>query len=236
MTNTPGWYGKLPALGDFAHRRLPPDFLAAWDAWLQTGVNDSRAMLGSDWLDNYLTAHVWHFVLLPGVVGAACWTGVWTPSVDRVGRYFPLTLALPLPTAPRLSASLAELGAWLQGLEECARLALCVEDGIDQLECALAALAPPPCDRQWPKRFRRLSEQLALHEPMIELPAAASDAFPGGCLDTLASCCLAATLAGHSLWWCHGGDGQSGGFVHQGLPAASFMTKMLTYSPAGSGA
>ena len=29
-----GWYGKLPASGDFATRRLPPSFIEPWDAWL----------------------------------------------------------------------------------------------------------------------------------------------------------------------------------------------------------
>ena len=29
----PGWYGKLPALGDFASRRLEPGWIAGWDGW-----------------------------------------------------------------------------------------------------------------------------------------------------------------------------------------------------------
>ncbi|MGO8543079.1 TagF domain-containing protein, partial [Rhizobium leguminosarum] len=33
-TALPAWFGKLPGMGDFAHRRLPQDFLAAWDQWL----------------------------------------------------------------------------------------------------------------------------------------------------------------------------------------------------------
>src|SRR5262249_35940975 len=31
----PGWYGKLPSLGDFASRRLPVEFVKAWDSCLQ---------------------------------------------------------------------------------------------------------------------------------------------------------------------------------------------------------
>ena len=27
-----GWYGKLPASGDFVTRRLPPSFIEPWDA------------------------------------------------------------------------------------------------------------------------------------------------------------------------------------------------------------
>ena len=33
-TGVPGWFGKLPGLGDFASRRLPDTFVAAWDRWL----------------------------------------------------------------------------------------------------------------------------------------------------------------------------------------------------------
>ena len=31
QTLIPGWYGKIPSLGDFASRRLPQSFVAAWD-------------------------------------------------------------------------------------------------------------------------------------------------------------------------------------------------------------
>ena len=79
-----GWYGKLPILGDFTRRHLPPAFIDPWDAWLQAGIAGSRAALGGAWLDNYLTAHVWHFVLMPGVLGPQAWAGVW--DIPRLGR------------------------------------------------------------------------------------------------------------------------------------------------------
>src|SRR5512139_3843786 len=93
----PGWYGKIPNLGDFASRRLPSRFIVAWDDWLQRALASSRAQLGGQWLDLYLTSPVWRFLLMPGVCGSAAWAGVLMPSVDRVGRYFPLTIALELP-------------------------------------------------------------------------------------------------------------------------------------------
>ena len=30
----PGFYGKMPATGDFVTRRLSGDFVRAWDRWL----------------------------------------------------------------------------------------------------------------------------------------------------------------------------------------------------------
>ena len=95
-----GFFGKLPALGDFVERALPAEFVTPWDAWLQRAIAASRASLGEQWLDIYLTSPLWRFVLGAGPCGARAWAGVMMPSVDRVGRYFPLTVAAPLPAGP----------------------------------------------------------------------------------------------------------------------------------------
>ena len=44
---TPGWYGKIPATGDFITRRLPVAFIEAWDRWLQEVMGGSRDRLGA---------------------------------------------------------------------------------------------------------------------------------------------------------------------------------------------
>lgn len=92
-----GLYGKLPTHGDFLRRRVSDDFVEAWDPWLQHCIADSRNALGEQWLDTYLTSPVWRFALGPHVCGAAPVAGIIIPSVDRVGRYFPLTLVWPTP-------------------------------------------------------------------------------------------------------------------------------------------
>jgi type VI secretion system protein ImpM len=91
----PGWFGKLPGMGDFAYRRLPEDFRDAWDRWLQNGLAGLR-IRHEDWTDRYLQAPLWCFVLGNEVVGERCWIGVLMPSVDGVGRYFPFTVAAEL--------------------------------------------------------------------------------------------------------------------------------------------
>ena len=93
-----GWYGKLPAQGDFVTRRLPPSFIEPWDAWLNAMLSGSRERLGSAWRDAFLSAPAWRFMLAPGVVGQQGWAGLIVPSVDSVGRYFPLTVASALPS------------------------------------------------------------------------------------------------------------------------------------------
>jgi type VI secretion system protein ImpM len=147
---TPGWYGKLPTLGDFASRRLDADFIEPWDRWLGEGLAAQRAQLGEAWLDAYLQSPVWRFVLLPGVLAsaqAAPLAGVLMPSVDRVGRYFPLTLAMPLQQLPRSTLEVEQLLGWLHCLEDLAVDALQGDWSIEQLEDALATL-PPVVERE----------------------------------------------------------------------------------------
>jgi len=92
-----GFFGKLPSHGDFLRRRVSDAFVGVWDSWLQECLAASRAELGERWLDIYLTSPVWRFACAADVCGPAPVVGVMVPSVDRVGRYFPLTLVTELP-------------------------------------------------------------------------------------------------------------------------------------------
>jgi len=92
-----GFYGKLPSHGDFLRRRVSDAFVGVWDGWLQECLTASRSALGDRWLDIYLTSPVWRFACASGACGPSPVMGVMVPSVDRVGRYFPLTLVAELP-------------------------------------------------------------------------------------------------------------------------------------------
>ena len=92
-----GLYGKLPSHGDFLRRRVADAFVSVWDEWLQQSIAASRSALGEDWLDVYLTSPVWRFACDTGVCGPRAYAGLMAPSVDRVGRYFPLTLVWEVP-------------------------------------------------------------------------------------------------------------------------------------------
>lgn len=142
----PGWHGKLPSLGDFASRRLAPGFVELWDRWLAEGLQALQQQLGPDWLQAYLAGPTWRFMLMPGVLpgplGTQAWAGVLMPSVDKVGRYFPFTLALPLgepPAPPALEA----LWRWLGRLDDLAADALLEDWAVDRLETELTRLPGP---------------------------------------------------------------------------------------------
>jgi type VI secretion system protein ImpM len=87
-----GLYGKLPARGDFVREALPRDFVEAWDDWWQRGLASVQARWAEAWRDAWLEAPVWRFVLPPGLCGADGVLGLWMPSVDKAGRFFPLTI------------------------------------------------------------------------------------------------------------------------------------------------
>ncbi len=60
---------------------------------MQRMLLSSREMLGEGWLSAWLEGPVWRFALMPGICGPGAVLGLWLPSVDRGGRYYPLTLA-----------------------------------------------------------------------------------------------------------------------------------------------
>jgi type VI secretion system protein ImpM len=140
----PGLFGKLPGFGDFLRRGLPPDFTRAWDAWLQDGLRASQGALGEAWLEVYLTSPLWHYVLAPGACGPEPIAGVLMPSVDRVARSFPFTLACPLPADTALFALRRAAAGWYAGAEELARAALEADGDLDRLLADLERLGAPP--------------------------------------------------------------------------------------------
>lgn len=123
---TPGVYGKLPCFGDFVVRRLPGEFTEVWDGWLQRGMAGLRDRLGGRWLEFYRVAPVWRFLLTPGIAGNSGWAGLLTPSVDRVGRYFPLTIVAPVSPSMDPPATLVGIAGWFDRIELLARHALTV--------------------------------------------------------------------------------------------------------------
>lgn len=134
-------FGKIPAVGDFFRLGDGAAFVPVWDRWVQSAMLAGQTALGSAWDDHYMSAPIWRFSLSAGLAGGAGAIGVLMPSVDRVGRRFPLTLycASPSPVEAHFSAP-----ALFERLES---LALrCLDDDMtrDMLDRALAEIPPPP--------------------------------------------------------------------------------------------
>lgn len=147
MNGSPGYYGKVVTHGDFVLRRLPPDFVDDWDRWLQAGLHHSRLALGAFWRDVYLNSPVWRFSTAAGVCGTQAMAGVLMPGVDRVGRYFPWTLAAPV--VPPRPGSFARAAVWFDMLEELALDCLAPGFSLEAFDAALAGLGPLPAGGDW---------------------------------------------------------------------------------------
>jgi len=177
MAERPGWFGKMPALGDFASRRLPDAWIAAWDAWLQDELLRARDALGDDaWLALYLVAPVRRFWLAPGLLTHEAWLGVLMPSVDRVGRHFPFTLAAPLDDGHDELVDALACDDWLGAADALARQVLDPAFDVAALERAIAQLPLPHGERRI-EAHSRIALAQELH---------ARHAQP------------------HCVWWCEG--------------------------------
>ena len=135
-----GLFGKLPARGDFVRLGLPDSFVAPWDAWCQRVLAGSRERLGAAWLKTWLGAPVWRFALPAGQCGPNAALGLILPSVDRVGRYFPLTLAM-VAEATTAANLLAAADHFLAAAEKAGLAALERDLPPDAVRAGLASVA-----------------------------------------------------------------------------------------------
>jgi type VI secretion system protein ImpM len=216
----PGWYGKLPGLGDFASRRLPAEFITPWDAWLQEVMQASRAALGEAWLDSYLTMPIWRFLLLPGLVTPTGWTGLLMSSVDRVGRHFPLTLAVEVASPAAAAHVVFDASEWFVGLEEAALGMLDTTRGPEDLDRSLGDLAitaPPDLGTDLGLGAMRDIPSLEAFDVLVR--AEALDAW--------------ARQAGwKGLWWTRGHlQGAALAFASATLPTAEEFRALLDGRP-----
>jgi len=177
-----GFYGKLPSHGDFLSRRLPRQFIEPWDHWLQAGLAASREQLGVDWLNTFLVSPIWHFALTQGLCGENAWSGVMMPSVDRVGRYFPLTLAAKVDDCLLAELFAPECG-WFEALSQLALFSLEYEFELQAFDEQLESLRlsdflslPPDTSQQ--VMLKASSSRLAFQfqlDSNIETPQAFAD-------------------------------------------------------------
>jgi type VI secretion system protein ImpM len=227
-----GFYGKLPSHGDFLHRRVPDAFVEKWDPWLQDALSSSREVLDDRWLDTYLTSPAWRFAAAPGAIGSSAVAGIMAPSVDRVGRYFYVTVVATLPEVVWPGDVATRASSFFEQAEELAIEAVSAE-----------ALDLEAFDRQVANLFELLGG-LAVPPPIV-LDASASELletgrgdqwhFPLGSPPRLADALqqvlwqrMAATYGTPVLWWTDGSSAvEPSGLVTSGLPHAEDFAAML---------
>lgn len=100
-----GFYGKLANKGDFVGRGLSSSTVQVLDTWLQQGLMYAQQQLDDQWNEHYMVAPIWRFYLPSGVLDSHAWIGAFIPSIDRVGRKFPLLLANRLSRSLNIAAA-----------------------------------------------------------------------------------------------------------------------------------
>ena len=192
-----GFFGKVPSRGDFVGRGLDDTFRTSFDTWLQRSIAASRRQLGDAWLPAYLNTPIWRFVLGPDLCGPEPSAGVMIPSVDRVGRYFPLILAAQLPGCASPGTLFHSARTWFDAAEHLVLTALDDDFNFDAFDTAVARIGLPPYPR-----------------PGTRLPGAASairlDLNDGGDMSQTYAHILDRVLMDSnvefSLWWTVGSE------------------------------
>ncbi|MEM8701674.1 MAG: type VI secretion system-associated protein TagF [Pseudomonadota bacterium] len=141
--NLNGYFGKLPDRADFVTARCPDGFLKLWEPFLMRGLAHSRQHLAGDWEDAYMTMPVWRFLLKRSQGDEALsqlLAGALMPSVDKVGRKFPLTIVAAVDGA-EVTGEPAQ--GWYDEVEAVLLGALREEAALSDFQEAVAGLAAP---------------------------------------------------------------------------------------------
>jgi type VI secretion system protein ImpM len=227
-----GFFGKLPSNGDFLQRRVPQAFLEVWDPWLQECVHASRESLQEAWLAAYLTSPVWRFVLPEAICGSGAYAGILAPSVDRVGRYFPMTIVTQVDVDANPLDFAMRRGSWFDALESLLVTAL-GEPEVDLewfdaqvieythfLDGELDPSAPGLKDLLQRSRFPAQAEYW-------RTPLASANSLQAA-VNAFAYRELSAQLRPASMWWTEGSGASAPAWLSlRGLPAPDRFGAML---------
>jgi type VI secretion system protein ImpM len=215
-------YGKLPSKRDFVAVAAPRAFLSVWEPWLQGGVSASRQSLGAEWQSAFLTAPIWRFWLGADLTGTTV-IGAFMPSLDGIGRYFPLTLfacadegaAIPPP-------ELDPQDAWFEAAENFLLGTLEHDVAFEATTAALDRL-PAPSDLGPPPRSETMVAlpqgvvAMARFRPLNEL------------FESIRVADHAGTYAAATFWWTIGGKGYEPlAMSGKRMPDPFLFTEMLT--------
>jgi type VI secretion system protein ImpM len=225
---SPGWFGKLPSLGDFASRRASDKFVRVWDAWLQRALSDIRLVYGEAWQEVYLRSPAWQFIIFPGLLDSGTgYAGVMMSSADKVGRNFPLTVVCEVSSAQSLLGPVIGKSNWHRAVQGLMSAAIKTAMPLEQFEQQLAALPYPETEHAAidPSAMALGAALSAAHRGEAQIARLASSlpqAFTG-----TAQWQLLHQLQGYALWWTVDTAGSTYLLPHRSQPDSSTYSAML---------
>jgi type VI secretion system protein ImpM len=162
-------FGKLPTHGDFVFRGLSMEQRDRLDLWLSEEMEVAREQFGAGFEESYDNAPPWCF-------SANAADGRWNggaicPSMDSVGRRFPIIVARNgLAAEETVGAAQLCVDAIYRAFEESMT--------VDALSAALAELAPEKTEGDAETKWWVEDEN---HEPLVRLEGE----FPAGLVSAM---------------------------------------------------
>lgn len=220
-----GYFGKIPSKGDFLTQLLPRNFTDPWDAWLREVLAHGKSVLGDNWMEYYLTAPLYHYALSSGVCGNQNWLGVMMPSVDSVGRYFPMTICKSFSSSSNPLDLIESEKKWLENAEKL--LLFCLDENFSraELDHQLSQLQVEDSDETTitlKKATMNRFEDSAWNFPVHEKENV-SVIYP-----ELVNSMLSTFYTSYSVWRTQGSDNLPPSFmVSEGLPPYKSVTAFI---------
>jgi type VI secretion system protein ImpM len=217
-----GLYGKVPMKRDFIALGAPRDFLKVWEPWMQAGVSASRQTLREEWQQAFLTAPIWRFWLGAELCETTV-AGAFMPSLDGIGRYFPLTLfacaepgtAIPPPELDPQDDWFAEAEALLLSTLDDATTFEAITSALGQLRPPLSSLPPA-----------RTDDVITVPQGMV---AKLEGSSPAQRFAAMRTADHGDIYSAATAWWTIGGEGYDAlAMSGRRMPAPFLFTEMLT--------
>jgi type VI secretion system protein ImpM len=202
-----GLFGKLPAKRDFIAVSTPRAFLSLWEPWLEQGLAAWRAHEAeSDFARAFATAPIWRFWLGPALCGEAI-AGAFMPSVDALGRMFPLTLIGTSGVDDLAPPDLDPRDRWFAQVEDLLLDALDPGTPFETTVARLDALGAGEHEAAAPARDASARAFAAMRAEDRDCPAGAA-----------------------TFWWTIGGaDCPPRAMMRRAMPAPATFTDMLSH-------
>jgi type VI secretion system protein ImpM len=203
-----GYFGKMPKAGDFVSRNVDAPVKDGFDRWLQASISESRAQMKDSWTSAFLTAPIWRFLLHKQFNDSKSVLGVMIPSVDKVGRYFPLAVLIELSNLELDRNTLAAADKMLNEFEDLLMGALSEEFDQDYFDYQVGVAARKYVDKP---------------APTFDDGASGFQGFDAAAQD-------GALLRNHegSIWWTEGSDHrQADLLLYPGMPASAAFASFL---------
>ena len=215
--------------GDFIQRDLPAHFIHRWDGWLQENLSAGQQQLKDNWLKHYLTSPIWRFFIAPSVIDDNAYIGIFGPSVDRVGRYFPMTIATPISAEHVPSLFSTAFQAIYSELESLFLKYLNADSStgsisVETLSKELFQLSASLQQLIKTQDLDRLPESLDSHRFILSDQSDIAGAISGLWLMQIME-----QHRGTSLWWSNGSHAfEPSLLINRGLPDKQQFISMLT--------